>query len=350
MAKKTTRSASPAPGRSWRGATPAALALVALLGSGCSTLMKPWDDPSPASDSRERYDRIMEAQRRGDVRPADAPPEKTFDGKLREGDQLRDVGDRSSAVWSYLEALRLDPESNEPALRIGYLHLHDDPDRAAAIFQALADEEPDSYRPLLGLGLAHLARARIGDAIDTLEASHALAPDSPAVLATLGVAYQQAGRHDDAHPLLARANELEPGNVRLLNNLGVSYLLRGEPKDAERVFRKALLAKAEDRIVLNNLGLALGRQERYREAKRAFEAANDKKAAANNLGWVYYLNGDYQRALRWYEFALLQPGDGQITILENIDSANAALHEAGPAAPADDAADRARGIEHPRVE
>ena len=112
---------------------------------------------------------------------------------------------------------------------------------------------------------------------------------------------------------------------------------------AAPVWLVALLALA--------LGLALGRQERYREAKRAFTQANDKKAAANNLGWVYYLNGDYERALRWYEFALLQPGDGQLTILENIETASRALEQVGPAAPgAFDEDNRERKVYHPPVE
>jgi Flp pilus assembly protein TadD len=326
--------------------------LVLASGTGCKSFVKPWADQSPAADSRERYQRIMEAQRRGEIVPADASPRQTADGKLRQGDHLRDSGDRSSAVWSYLEALRLDPESNEPALRIGYLHLREDPERSVAIFKALADEEPDSHRPLLGLGLAHLARSQVGDAIDALEASRELAPDSAAVLATLGVAYQRAGRNEDAGPLLQRASELEPGSPRILNNLGVARLLTQNPEAAEKNFRASLLASPNDRVTRNNLGIALGKQYRYREAKRAFEEANDKKAAANNLGWVYYLNSDYPRALRWYEQALLQPGDGQVTILENIEAANEALQASGPAAPAprDPQSGEALEIRHPPID
>jgi Flp pilus assembly protein TadD len=312
--------------------------------------MKPWDDPSPTSETKDRYERILEAQRRGKVKDADDGASATPAGKLAEGDHKRDSGDPSAAVWSYLEALRLDPESNEPALRIGYLHLREDPDRSAAIFQALAEEEPESHRPLLGLGLAHLARSRVGDAIETLEASRALSPDSAAVLATLAVAYQRAGRNDEALPLFQHALELEPGDARILNNYGVSQLLSGDAKAAEKSFQAGLLLKPNDRIALNNLGLALGKQYRYREAKRAFDSANDKKASANNLGWVYYLNGDYRRALRWYEFSLLQPGDGQLTILENIEAVNSELATSGPAAPAPLGKDgQALKIDHPAI-
>jgi len=330
-----------------------ALGLSLLLGTGCKSLTNPWDDPSPAHDTRERYERIMEAQRQD--QPDDAAPKKTAGSKLQEGDAQRDTGDRTSAVWSYIEALRLDPDSNEPALRIGYLHLRDDPDRSVAIFEELAAEEPESHRPLLGLGLAHLARSHTAEAITALEAGRVLAPDSAAVLATLGVAYQHAGRNDEAMPLLQEAIEIAPGDGRILNNLGVSQLLSGNPQAAEKTFRSGLLVNPNDRVTLNNLGLALGKQYRYSEAKRAFENANDKKSASNNLGWVYYLNGDYDRALRWYEHALLQPGDGQVTILENIEATNQALAQAavaGPAAPApmDSENDPGRSIHHPPIE
>jgi Flp pilus assembly protein TadD len=322
---------------------------VVSLGTGCKTMMKSWGDLSPATDSRQRYERIIEAQRQGQVASLDESPVTTASSKLEDGDRLRDSGDRAAAVWSYLEALRLDRDSNEPALRIGYLHLRDDPDRSAAIFQALATEETESHRPLLGLGLAHLARSRVGDAITVLEAGHALEPDSSAVLATLAVAYQHAGRNDDALPLLEQANELVPGNARILNNLAVSQLLSGDPNSAEKTLRKGLLVLSDDRIMLNNLGLALGKQYRYIDAKHAFARANDEKAAANNLGWVYYLNGDYPRSLLWYEHALLQPGDGQQTILENIDAANHARDQRSPAAPAevDSESGQARTIHHP---
>ena len=326
--------------------------LLLGLASGCKSFEKPWADQSPAADSRVRYEAMMKAQRLATADPDNAGPKPSFDTKLSSGDQLRDAGDSASAIWSYLEALRLDPESNEPTLRIGYLHLEKDPDRSAAIFTAIADEEPESHRPLLGLGIAHLARARTGDAIEALEAAQQLAPEAPAVLATLGVAYQHAGRNEESRELLGKANELEPGNARILNNLGVAQLLTGDPEAAEKTFEAALLVKPNDRITLNNLGLALGRTHQYGKAKRAFERANDKKSAANNLGWVYYLNGDYERALTWYEQALLQPGEGQITILENIATTVAAIEGVSPAAPAPQADEEAetRRPSHPRVE
>ena len=85
---------------------------------------------------------------------AAAPVELSFEELIRKGDQFRNSGDNAMALWNYLRAHKMDPDSRTPRERIGYLHLSEDPERSAAIFQDLVNEYPDAPGGYLGLGLA----------------------------------------------------------------------------------------------------------------------------------------------------------------------------------------------------
>ena len=79
----------------------------------------------------------------------------------------------------------------------------------------------------------------------------------------------------------------------------------------------------------NNLGLALGRQERYAEAAQAFTSAGDAQAAANNLGYVYLLNGHTTEAIAHFERALQAKGNDRRTVLRNLSTALDVLERGG---------------------
>jgi predicted Zn-dependent protease len=87
------------------------------------------------------------------------------------GDQLRDAGDRPEALKTYLAAVSRAPDSVTPRARIGYLHLQDDPERAAGIFSDVVARDPESLDGWLGLALARLA---LGDARAALGPAGAL--------------------------------------------------------------------------------------------------------------------------------------------------------------------------------
>ncbi len=245
----------------------------------------------------------------------------TWRESLRRADRFREAGDRDRALLGYLEAHRLAPESSVPRVRIGYLHLAQDPERAASIFAGVIEDDPEAAAAHTGLGLAELGIGRLEQARLALERAVELAPDSARAVGALAVVYELLDRRPAALELAKRARELAPKDARLVNNVGVSQLVAGDYAGAEQAFRTAVLLDPRDLALRNNLGLALGRQGRYEQALEEFREAGTEQAAENNLGYVYFLNGRYGDAIAHYERALAASGPDGRKVLENLNAA-----------------------------
>jgi tetratricopeptide (TPR) repeat protein len=266
--------------------------------------------------TRDHYQRILEnqrARRAADAEQLATPADDSAgpDELVARGDRLRQDGDRREALKSYLQAVSRAPESVTPRARIAYLHLQEDPRRAAGIFADVADRDPASLDGWLGLALARLALGDARGALERLVPMEALARD-------------QRGEHADAQRLWARALEHRPGDAALLNNLGRSYLASGDFSGAEGAFRRALRVDPGSAVSCNNLGVAQGRQGDYAAALASFRRAGSEGAALTNLGWVYHENGDHESAIAQYLRALEAPGVDKLAVLRNLEVAEAA--------------------------
>ncbi len=298
----------------WRGTV--ALAAVCLV--GCAGL--PWsksDIEVEAAAARAQYRRMMEAQRAGEF----SGPSKergSYHQKLRDGDRYRRTGDLRRAVLAYFEAVRLDPDSVTARERMASLELQADPARAEALFAKLIEQGPETTAVWTGLGIARLAQGRLEGAREALLQSLALDPGSVWALSALGAASDRLGLHAEAQSHLEQARELRPGDVSILNNLGVSYLLSGDLVRAEDVFWQASALDPHDAVSRNNLGLAVGLQRRYEDALDAFRRSGTEQSAQNNLGYVHFLNGNFEQATACYERALLAEGDDELKVIWNL--------------------------------
>jgi Flp pilus assembly protein TadD len=302
--------------RRCRGAgLPALLAALLLVAPGCAMTDFFSRGPSAAEDS---------ARARAAAKPAPRS-EASWEELMARADRDRLAGDVDQATVGYLRALQEDPDRSLSRIRIAQIQLTSQPAQAAATFRRVLEMEPDSVRAQAGLGLAALAIGEIGEARQAFEATVASAPESAVARAGLAVSLDLLGESAAAADQLARAQTLRPEDAWLLNNLGVSRLLAGDWPGAEAALRAAASLDPGDSAVGNNLGLALGRMERYEEALAAFRSAGDERAAQNNLGYVYFLNGMYAAAIAQYESALAVPGADAEIVLDNLNAALDAL-------------------------
>jgi len=295
----------------------AALLALALALPGCA-----WLGPSPAQ--RE----LREAQRARAEAIAETPARKprTVEERLAEADRYLSDGRPGQAMWNYLEAHRADPGAVSPRLRIGYVEVARDPERAEALFSSIVRDAPDSAEAHAGLGLARFAQNRLEPARADLERAVALDPESARALAWLAVVCDLLGDSAHAREYAQRAHRLRPDDPRIVNSLGVSELESGDFAAAEQSFRSAILLEPADPILRNNLGIAVGRQGRYAEAYAEFRRAGDEPAALNNLGYLYYLNGEHAKAIEIFERSLQAGGgDERVRVVRNLEAARAAL-------------------------
>lgn len=288
---------------------------VVLSAPGCAFLRRgPQGGPDPE---------MMRAKLDTEVGRFEPP---TLEKKLREGDRQRDMGQTDRAVWTYLEAHRLEPDDPRPRIRMAFLHLHAEPERSVAIFESLLRDHPKSVQALTGLGAAMLALDRAEKAIPPLQRALELAPDAAGAHSTLGIAYDRTGSLAPAIEHLTRTVELRPQDSVALNNLAVTYLLNGQLTQAEQTLRRALLISPGDPRLSNALGIVLARQQRFQEALDEFRNGGSEQLALNNVGYMYFLNGDFEHAIFHYEKALLVGGDKSEDVIENIRTARAAQH------------------------
>jgi len=95
-----------------------------------------------------------------------------------------------------------------------------------------------------------------------------------------------------------------PENISLLNNLGYSYYLNGQYEPAVQPLRTALSLYPNYRQAHNNLGLVYGMMGRYEESLKEFKKGGEEAPAYNNIGYIYYLQGKYPEAIRYFNKAL----------------------------------------------
>ncbi|MBW2426236.1 MAG: tetratricopeptide repeat protein [Deltaproteobacteria bacterium] len=300
-----------------------AAAASALALSGCAS----WG-PSPLEKAQEAA--LEKRQMAGQIETTkDAP--KTPTEKIESGDRLRQQGRNDEAMMAYFAAIRMDPEATAPRERIAFVHLKSDVNRAESIFARLIEEDESNSTAWRGLGLAHLVRGEFELSRQALERSLELDANSAGARHALASVLGLMGRPKEALPHALRARALRPRDANAANAVGMTYLLLDQPSAAEDIFRQVVRLAPDVPAYSNNLGLALGAQERYSEALRAFERGGDEQSAYNNLGYTYFLNGNYELAITHFERALSTKGDQDLAILRNL---NAAIDAMGAGEPA----------------
>lgn len=331
-----------------RPAQAAASALFAVLLGGCVYVP---GTASPVEQYRERLAQQKALDNAAEMAALESPApmkEASFDEKLREGDRARDQGDIPRAVVDYAQAFGLDPEDARPRERIGFLQLSENPQRAELIFTELVEEHPDSAVAYLGMGLSQMAQGRPTQALASLEQSVDLDDGSAVAQYALSVARDMNGDRTGAFESAEHAYKLAPSDARIVANFGVSHMLRREYAKAETLLRRAVLLSPRTPSHRNNLGITLGLMKRYDEALAAFEGAGTEQSSHNNLGYVYFLNGEYAKAIEEYEIALLADGDDDAAILANLIRAYEVMDDESAATPAMAAAagTAAEGVQH----
>ena len=299
--------------------------LVIALSLATSSCASGWLSKSDAAVMIDRW-RQDSAQRRAAEEAEQAKKRvSTVEELLAQGDQFRDDGELADALFTYARAHQKDGDQVSAGERIAFLHLREDPRRAEAIFEVLLERDPYSATLRTGLALTALGEGDLERAQRELDEAIALDPSAATPRVLLGVILDRLDDHEAAQEMYRSAHALRPDDWVILNNLGVSHLLASDPEAAEEALQRAVNLRPGDAALRNNLGLALGLMGRPEEAFEQFAKVAGGPQAHNNLGWVYYLQGEYALALEEFEQALDVEGEAVLTVLRNIELARAAL-------------------------
>lgn len=327
--------AMPVSGR--KGAAAAGALLVAGLLGGCASV--PASGPAAAGGSDALYEGQPET-----VYATEFPVSSAADARQRAAEALAE-GDTDRALYMYVQAVRLDPEDSESLYRIGALHeRRGNRNLAARAFARAVEIDPEHAAALEGLGIAYFGARETEAAQDVLE--RAVAADSGARLwrahNVLGVIADMAGEHAAAVEHYSAALTARPGAASLLNNRGYSKYLAGDFEAAAADFRAALEADPDYPRAWENLGLLHARQGNYATALSALSRVKERHVAANDVGYIAMLDGDYAAAERLFDQAkresprYYETAEKNLAELRRRSSARARADSAVEAADADD--------------
>ena len=176
------------------------------------------------------------------------------------------------------------------ALRVARnLDQQDRTDEAVRVLEAFAaDKRPGGVETLLALGHILRGRERFQEATQAydraIEQVDTLQPQHWGYFYARGIALERSGEWERAQADLKQALTLSPEQPYVLNYLGYSWIDRRDNlEEAEGLVRRASELRPEDGFI------------------------------ADSLGWVYFVTGRYEEAVRELERAVqLEPGDPTI--------------------------------------
>jgi tetratricopeptide (TPR) repeat protein len=335
------------------------LALILVLSAlpGCSTASK------NTGQSMSLMDRFKAGK------PLIGPDEDQSDYKPAKhvaiGDQYLSRKQPELAFDQYTKAAAKDPAFIPARFKRGELlmdkGMHGE---ALAEFTAVLEHNPQHAPAHEALGRIYLQNKLHPEAKRHLEKAVAIDGGLVQSHVLLGTVLNYMDDYEGAVAQFSRAAELSPRSGYIHNNLGLSLVRLGRPDQAVAAFSRALMLGAPADKTANNLGVTLFKLGRMEEALEAFRCAGDEASAYNNMGYAYFLEGDYVEAMRCFEKAIELRPTFYVRADENLKRARLAaefakhnpgapqeepLHPTAPARKAAAVGHEAQGIEIAQV-
>jgi tetratricopeptide (TPR) repeat protein len=183
------------------------------------------------------------------------------------------------------------------------------PEEAIALIEEALEHKPADDRLWGFLAALYENQEDYEQAIQCVQKALETAEDAASHYFTLGVLYDKQGDVTQSIASMKRVISLEPENAEALNYLGYTYADKGIRLDeAEGLIQKALLIRPEDGYIVDSLGWVYYQQGRYEKALRELERAQslvpDDPIILEHLGDTYQKVGNYEKALKAYEKAM----------------------------------------------
>ena len=231
--------------------------------------------------------------------------EFTIDELKQRAEVASYAGSHRDALWNYMQILAKTPDDTDALNGAGEsLLAADEAKRAENYFGRVLRLNPLNTRAREGRALSWLLQGRYAAAQKSLLNLVDDGVDHWRVWNALGIISDIFGEYSNSVTHYKRAISLSQDRAMLQNNLGYSLTMNRDFAAAEEVFLKALkLAPSNPRIV-NNLALSIAWQGRYDEAIQHLGLAMDEASANNNVGYVAYLNEQYDDAENMFRKAM----------------------------------------------
>jgi len=263
------------------------------------------------------------------------------EGVLLLGKLHYQADDFSAAVELFKKLFTGDDQTAEMSRVLGELYVKTgQSDSALFYYQKAIDLEPENYRNYVVLFFASSSRlGGEGDAVIELtadkqkrllsEAAAKVARDDFDGAYILGVAHDSLDDLEEARKFFEKALELRPQHERTLLNLASVLERTGRYAEAETHLTTLHELRPNDPTVCNFYGYLLALMNtRLDQAEQlirtALKSEPDNGYYVDSLGWVFYMRGEYERAVAELERASGLVADDPV-ILEHLGDAYQSL-------------------------
>jgi superkiller protein 3 len=237
------------------------------------------------------------------------------------GNVYRAESQDQQAIVAYHRAIQLDPAQVWPYHSLGDIYSKLGQYETAVSFYRQAieryaeTETQQRAEAWNGLGDAYRSLGRWPEAIEAYQRACVLDSDYALPWYHLGDIYHGLGRFDEAEQAYRQSIELDPGQAWPYNNLGLIYERTGRYPLALEYYQKAVErhSNPQDKAIsFNNIGNVYYIQRQYEEAVKAYRQAiffNPAYARPwNSLGDVYQAQGSEKGVVEAYLRAIeLEP-------------------------------------------
>lgn len=215
------------------------------------------------------------------------------------------LGNYQDAIDYLKRAHNIFPKDTETVLQLANAYNSSgDPDAAIQAIRQVLDQIGENFLIYYWLGWFCEQADRYTEAAEALEKAISLEPDDSESIILLASIYYKLEKHEQADKLFKQFENIDPKNSNTFFRLGrVYYELKINDK-AENYFRKSIELDSENASALNHLGYLLAEQgtkldEGIVLVNKALEILPDTPEFLDSLGWLYYMKGDYGKALEY---------------------------------------------------
>lgn len=143
----------------------------------------------------------------------------------------------------------------------------------------------------------------------------------------LGVAADLDRQHELAQAFYKQALAIKPESVTTLTNVGYSFYMSGDYRKAQRFVLQALGVDPDNEKALNNLALIYLAKGEINRALNVFSQHMEKPEALNNVGYFLTLQGKPDQAIPYLQQAIDSKSTYYKTANENLEKALAMVRE-----------------------
>lgn len=242
------------------------------------------------------------------------------------GVALSELERESEAIDHLLQVSAASMFFQNAAVHIAFLYQEQgELEKAVDFMEQAVRQRPDNLDFRLYLASFHEERENYEAALKVLQDALEMAAESPRIYFRMGVIHDKTGDKAASIQAMRRVIELEPDNANALNYLGYTLADMGKDlEEAEKLIRRALELKPDDGYITDSLGWVYYQQGRYEKAlellERAADLAPDDPVILEHLGDAYRKLGRKQEALEFYRRSLEQkePPEDAAAIREKI--------------------------------